>query len=51
MHWRIALKLRLKLNPSPVYYGMAPHAVVLLQTLPTTRIIGFLQEDEGEADL
>ena len=43
---------RLKLNPSPVYYDVAPHAlVVLLQTLPAARIILFLQEDEGEADL
>ena len=34
-----------------VYYDVAPHAVVLLQTLPAARIIGFLQEDKGEADL
>ena len=33
---------QLELNPSPVYYGMAPHTVVLLQTLPAARIIGFL---------
>ena len=45
------LRRRLELNPSPVYYGVAPHAVVLLQTLPATRIIDFLQEDEGEVDL
>ena len=45
------LRRRLELNPSPVYYDVVPHAVVLLQTLPAARIIGFLQEDEGEADL
>jgi hypothetical protein len=45
------LRHRLELTPSPVYYDVAPHAVVLLQTLPAARIIGFLQEDEGEADL
>src|SRR3990170_7351775 len=28
------LRRRLELNPSPVYYDVAPHAVVLLQTLP-----------------
>ena len=28
------LRRRLKLNPSPVYYDVAPHTVVLLQTLP-----------------
>ena len=41
---------RFELNPSPVYYGVAPHAVVLLQTLPAAHIIGFLQEDKGEAN-
>src|SRR5215216_3013637 len=28
------LRSRLELNPSPVYYDVAPHAVVLQQTLP-----------------
>ena len=28
------LRRRLELNPSPAYYAVAPHAVVLLQTLP-----------------
>ena len=45
------LRRRLELNPSPIYYAVALHAVGLLQTVPVTRIIGFLQEDEGEADL
>ena len=45
------LRRRLELNTSPVYYAMAPHAVVLLQTLLAAHIIDFLQEDEGEADL
>ena len=45
------LRHQLELNPSPVYYVVAPHTVVLLQTLPAARIIGFIQEDKGEADL
>ena len=28
------LRCQLELNPSPIYYDVAPHAVVLLQTLP-----------------
>ena len=45
------LRRRLEVNPSPIYYVVALHAIVLLQTLPAARTIGFLHEDEGEADL
>ena len=45
------LRRRLKLNPSPVYYGMAPHARSTPTNPTAAHIISFLQEDEGEADL